>query len=63
MVGLKNLKVVEGITPLMAVFQVNKDKLRPVINFRELNSYMGSHTAKARCVTRSVESRNSLERN
>ncbi len=37
----------KGIIPLMAVLQVNKDKVRPVMDFRELNSYVSSHTAES----------------
>ena len=37
----------EGILPLMAVVQINKNKVRPVMDFRELNNYVSSHTAKA----------------
>ena len=32
-----------GVLPLMAVTQVNKDKVRPVLDFRELNQYVSSH--------------------
>ena len=33
-----------GIIPLMAVYQENKDKVRPVLDFRELNEYVNCHT-------------------
>ena len=33
--------------PLMAVVQPNKDKVRPVMDFRELNEHLDSHTAAA----------------
>lgn len=36
-----------GIVPLMAVVQENKDKIRPVMDFRELNSYVSSHTGQS----------------
>ena len=39
----------EGIIPLMAVVQANKNKVRPVMDFRELNEfvdcYPGTNTA------------------
>lgn len=34
-----------GIIPLMAVVQPTKGKVRPVLDFRELNTYVRSHTA------------------
>ena len=34
----------DGITPLMAVVQRNKDKVRPVMDYRELNKFVSSHT-------------------
>lgn len=33
----------QGIIPLMAVVQENKDKVRPVMDFRELNMFVESH--------------------
>lgn len=33
----------KGILPLMAVMQANKDKVRPVLDYRELNQYVESH--------------------
>jgi hypothetical protein len=33
-----------GILPLMAVLQENKGKVRPVLDYRELNQYIKSHT-------------------
>jgi len=36
-----------GIIPLMAVVQINKDKVRPVMDYRELNCYVSSHTAES----------------
>ena len=33
-----------GIIPLMAVVQPNKDKVRPVLDFRELNKYVQCHS-------------------
>ena len=38
---------VKGAIPLMAVVQVNKKKVRPIVHFRELNSYFDAHTADA----------------
>ena len=35
---------VEGILPLMAVEQQNKGKVRPVLDFRELNAHVECHT-------------------
>lgn len=33
-----------GVLPLMAVEQVNKDKVRPVLDYRELNEFISCHT-------------------
>ena len=38
---------VRGTIPLMAVVQQNKQKVRPVLDFRELNSHLNLHTADA----------------
>ncbi|XP_043214663.1 uncharacterized protein LOC122378020 [Amphibalanus amphitrite] len=38
---------VRGTVPLMAVVQPNKEKVRPVMDFRELNEYVTTHTADA----------------
>ncbi|GFO16630.1 Pol polyprotein [Plakobranchus ocellatus] len=35
---------VEGIVPLIAVEQVTKNKVRPVLDFRELNKFVECHT-------------------
>ena len=32
-----------GVLPLMAVVQANKQKVRPVLDFRELNAHVSSH--------------------
>ena len=37
----------DGLIPLMAVVQINKDKIRPVLDFRELNSFVSSHTGQS----------------
>lgn len=37
-------KVHVGIIPLMAVYQPTKKKVRPVLDFRELNKYVNCHT-------------------
>lgn len=37
-------EVNEGVIPLMAVVQANKGKVRPVLDFRELNDYVSCHT-------------------
>ena len=39
--------VCEGIIPLLAVVQQNKNKVRPVLDYRELNSFVSSHTAES----------------
>ena len=36
--------VTEGIIPMMAVEQPTKSKIRPVLDFRELNAYVKCHT-------------------
>ena len=36
-----------GLIPLMAVRQRNKDKVRPVLDYRELNGHITAHTADA----------------
>ncbi|XP_043201309.1 uncharacterized protein LOC122370107 [Amphibalanus amphitrite] len=36
-----------GLVPLMAVQQKNKEKVRPVLDYRELNSHLNAHTAEA----------------
>ena len=37
----------DGIIPMLAVVQPNKDKVRPVVDFRELNGYISSHTGQS----------------
>ena len=37
----------KGLIPLMAVFQQNKAKVRPVLDFHELNGYVDAYTAHA----------------
>jgi len=37
----------KGLIPLMAVIQQNKDKVRPVMDFRELNSHVDAFMASA----------------
>ena len=34
----------QGIIPLLAVEQPNKGKIRPVMDFREINAFIESHT-------------------
>ena len=34
----------KGVLPLMAVFQATKKKVRPVLDFRELNHFVACHT-------------------
>ena len=36
---------VKGIIPLLAVFQLTKNKVRPVINYSELNAFVKYHTS------------------
>ena len=38
------MEVQTGITPLMAVSQPTKNKVRPVLDYRELNNFVSSHT-------------------
>ena len=38
---------VRGLVPLMAVVQRNKGKVRPVMDFREINGFVSSHTASS----------------
>ena len=37
----------DGLLPLMAVDQPNKGKVRPVLDYRELNEYVSSHTGNS----------------
>lgn len=37
----------KGTIPLMAVLNRNKEKVRPVLDFRQLNSFVDAHTADA----------------
>ena len=37
----------KGLIPLMAVLQQNKAKVRPVMDYRELNHHVGAYTANA----------------
>ena len=37
----------KGLIPLMAIIQQNKDKIRPVMDFHELNSHVDAFTASA----------------
>ncbi|KAI0985832.1 hypothetical protein GJ496_004989 [Pomphorhynchus laevis] len=37
----------ESVIPLLAVAQESKNKMRPVMDFRQLNSYISSHTAES----------------
>ena len=36
-----------GLIPLMAVIQPSKDKVRPVLDFREVNTYIDAYTGEA----------------
>ena len=35
----------KGVIPLLAVFQPTKDKVRPVMDYRELNNFVECHTS------------------
>jgi hypothetical protein len=37
----------DGLVPLMAVVQCNKGKVRPVMDYRELNQHVSSHTGES----------------
>ena len=37
----------DGILPLMAIDQANKGKIRPVLDYRELNKHVTSHTGQS----------------
>ena len=37
----------DGIIPMFAVVQPNKDKVMPVMDFGELNDYVSSHTGQS----------------
>lgn len=37
---------VSGIIPLMAVEQTSKGKVRPVLDFKQLNKYVSCHTGR-----------------
>ena len=39
----KKMRPAKGLLPLMEIVQQNKDKLRPVMDFRELNSHVDGH--------------------
>ena len=43
----KKLGPAKGLIPLMAIVQQNKDKVRPVMDFRELNSHVDDFTSNA----------------
>lgn len=45
---------VRGTIPLMAVVQQNKQKVRPVLDFRELNTHLNLHTADADVCTEKI---------
>ena len=37
----------DGVVPLMAVVQNNTEKIRPVLDYRELNQFVSSHTGES----------------
>ena len=43
----EKLGLAKGLIPLVAIVQQNKDKVRPVTDFWELNSHVGSFTETA----------------
>ena len=43
----KKLAPAKGFIPLMAIVQQSKDKVRPVMDFRELNSHVDAFTENA----------------
>ena len=43
----EKLRHAKGLIPLMAIVQQNKDKVRPVMDFRELNSHVDAFIANA----------------
>ena len=43
----KELGPPKGLIPLMAIIQENKDKVRPVMDYRELNGHVDAYTARA----------------
>ncbi|CDW61080.1 hypothetical protein TTRE_0000950401 [Trichuris trichiura] len=43
----RDLGPAKGLIPLMAVVQRSKEKVRPVLDFRELNTYIDTFTAKS----------------
>ena len=40
--------------PLMAVVQANKGKVRPVLDYRELNDHVSSHTSESVICAKSI---------
>jgi len=49
--------------PLMAVMQVSKDKIRPVLDNRELNETISSHTAGSLVCTEKLRNWRRMGRN
>ena len=45
----------KGLIPLMAIFQPNKSKVRPVSDFRELNKYIDVYTAHANICAQKIK--------
>ncbi len=43
---------IDSVVPLVAVEQTNKDKVRPVLDFRELNKFISCHSGEARFAMR-----------
>lgn len=44
----------DGVVPLMAVVQRNKKKVRPVLDYREVNSFLSCHTAESAACNESL---------
>ena len=53
----------DGIIPLMAVIQSNKGKVRPVMDYRELNQFVSSHTAESEICSEKLRSWRKLGNN
>ena len=53
----------DGIVPLMAVVQAAKGKVRPVLDFRELNDYVSSHTGTSVVCGEKIRERRKFGRN
>lgn len=50
----EELGLPKGLIPLMAVIQQNKDKVRPVLDYRELNEHVDTFTPRADVCTQKL---------